>query len=199
MSLARLTTIGVEKYLNAKNLSLFDNFSLPIGVDKENVVNAIMLECDELEILYSDADFFRHAITSWSVLHFENWTKMWNVLNTDYNPLENYDRMEDWTDTRNEEMTGTISDNNNAENTSQISAYNVSEFTDSNKIISTNAGNSNSSTKSNETVTRKGRAHGNIGVTTSQQMLMAEIEVSKINFYNFVAEEFKKQFCVMVY
>lgn len=47
---------------------------------------------------------------------------------------------------------------------------------------------------------RESRIHGNIGVTTSQQMLEQEIEVApKLNIINLMIESFKKRFCIMVW
>ena len=43
-------------------------------------------------------------------------------------------------------------------------------------------------------------AFGNIGVTTSQQMLEAELEIApKLNVFNFIIESFKNRFCLQVY
>ena len=43
-------------------------------------------------------------------------------------------------------------------------------------------------------------AYGNIGVTTSQDMLTQEMEVAKIiNVMNIIIESFKNRFCIMVY
>ena len=43
-------------------------------------------------------------------------------------------------------------------------------------------------------------AYGNIGVTTSQEMLTQEMEVAKIiNVMNIIIESFKNRFCIMVY
>lgn len=45
-----------------------------------------------------------------------------------------------------------------------------------------------------------GHLYGNIGVTTSQQMLQAELDLrSKVNIYDVIAEMFYKEFCVYVY
>lgn len=42
--------------------------------------------------------------------------------------------------------------------------------------------------------------HGNIGVTTSQQMLESELEIApKINTINYVVNSFKMRFCILVY
>ena len=46
---------------------------------------------------------------------------------------------------------------------------------------------------------RSGRAHGNIGVTTSQQMLQAEWEVARLNIYEEAADMFLSEFCIYVY
>ena len=44
------------------------------------------------------------------------------------------------------------------------------------------------------------RIHGNIGVTTSQQMLTQEIEVApKLNIMNYMIDSFKNRFCVLVW
>lgn len=42
--------------------------------------------------------------------------------------------------------------------------------------------------------------HGNIGVTTSQQMLESELDLApKINTINYVVNSFKMRFCILVY
>lgn len=42
--------------------------------------------------------------------------------------------------------------------------------------------------------------HGNIGVTTSQQMLESELEISpKLNTINYIINSFKMRFCILVY
>lgn len=47
--------------------------------------------------------------------------------------------------------------------------------------------------------TRTGRAHGNIGVTTSQQMIQSERDLVVFNLYDMIAESFIENFCLMVY
>lgn len=47
--------------------------------------------------------------------------------------------------------------------------------------------------------TRTGRAHGNIGVTTSQQMIQSERDLVVFNLYDVIAESFIENFCLMVY
>ena len=54
--------------------------------------------------------------------------------------------------------------------------------------------------RSDETSKHDGHLYGNIGVTTSQQMLNAELDLrAKVNIYDVIAEMFYREFCVYVY
>lgn len=51
-----------------------------------------------------------------------------------------------------------------------------------------------------DNASRESHIHGNIGVTTSQQMLQSELEISeKLNIYDYIVQEFKRRFCILVY
>ena len=142
-------------------------------------------------------------------IYLDKWNKLYNVLNSEYNPIENYNRVENTTinntgnETTNENinnsevLTGGHTNNNTNENTHKVSAFNDENFSnDSNDInnstdefiynneTKTNTG-TNTSTKtnsgSNET---HSTISGNIGVTTTQQMIVSEIELRKYNIVN---------------
>lgn len=46
---------------------------------------------------------------------------------------------------------------------------------------------------------REHRAYGNIGVTTTQQMIQQEREVIQFDIYKYIVDDFKSEFCVMIY
>ena len=50
-----------------------------------------------------------------------------------------------------------------------------------------------------EFVTHSYTEYGNIGVTTTQQMLQAQRDLAMFNIFDVIAKDFIKQFCVMVY
>ena len=51
-----------------------------------------------------------------------------------------------------------------------------------------------------ENITRNNHTSGNIGVTTSQQMLEQEIEIAaKLNIMQIIVDSFKDRFCLLVY
>lgn len=196
---SRLTLIGLLKYDDG----LFDNLRLPDGVDKTAFTNTLLLDYGMLGVIYPDFYFMRDiAIPAWCDKWQESLRQTWNALNSDYNPIENYDRQEHWTDspdiTRSEsgnnESTMTGNENSNAYG--DVSAYNSSEYQAQDRTRSDSSNTSNgknnysSSNRETGTTTHDGRIHGNIGVTTSQQMIESELKLRKQSFYGYAATLF---------
>lgn len=93
----RISLWGLHQYRN----DILDGLVLPNPLDQtdiNNIKNNILMETAELELYYTDPDFLKFAITTWSTKMVPNWTRIMNALNAEYNPIENYDRMEHWTD-----------------------------------------------------------------------------------------------------
>lgn len=231
MSLAKITLIGQETRLKLEKKSVFDLFTLPDGIDRDTCVDNIILECGEFETLYSDPFFMRTAIGTWSNKHYRTFEKWITALNLEYDPLENYDRKEDWTDTGNRQNTLDFTDDTTTTTTGktttegsseqngftedQVSAFDSSSYQESEKHIvdtdenhgdevnSTNEmkNSSKQNTEGNEDSenVHNGRIHGNIGVTTSQQMLQAEIDISRFNIIQEITNLFMSELCITVY
>lgn len=100
MSLAKLTMISFNSYLQQmyEGQTLFDLLTLPDGINKDDLIDNIILQGGEYEVLYSDPVFMREAIGSWSRKCYNTFLRWITAQNIEYNPLENYDRMEDWSD-----------------------------------------------------------------------------------------------------
>lgn len=122
MSIMKMTMLGLENGLKVDNESIFDLLTLPDGIDKDDLVDNIILEGGEFEVLYADPHFFRQAVYTWSRKHYRTFEKWITALNIEYNPLENYDRFEDWTDTGKE-----ISNKKNNDTMSSNGTNNVDE------------------------------------------------------------------------
>lgn len=195
MATAKLTLLGIESDLNYYGKSLFDSLKLPDGFEKDDIVNQILLDCGEFEVLYPSADFLTEAIGLWGKRWYRTFDKWLTALNIEYAPLENYDRTEE----RSNEYSnkGSNSSSSDITGVDKVSAFDSSDFVNRNmsETNSNNSGNT-SDTGSN---TEKVRAHGNIGVTTSQQMLEAELKLAGWNLTKQIVDVFKQEFCIMVY
>ena len=62
-----------------------------------------------------------------------------------------------------------------------------------------NSGNRTLTTDDDATRTRTQLEQGNIGVTQVQDMIDAERRVAAFSIEEFIAEAFKKQFCLMIW
>lgn len=214
--MAMLTIMGMYDYDN----TIFDSLTLPEGLDRTSAIDSIVLECAELECLYPSVPFLKRAIGIWSATMQSSFNRVWSAVNLDYNPIENYDRQEQETTTGMRQHSGkdtttgsntdthTISDSGSVNN--KIAGFDSTTLVDHDSGTSTRTG-SDSLTGSETTElthgekiddsgSRTSRIHGNIGVTTSQQMLESELDlVPRLNFYRYLAEEFKRRFCILVY
>ena len=166
--------------------------------------------------MYADPDFMKDAIGMFSDTWqptFERWVK---ALAIEYNPLENYDRKEDWSDTRNASESGSTSGSSSSSTsgttssttTNKVSAYDAGDAlttrdqaqtygADGSSSSGTSSGTSSS--KTSEGAKHDGRIHGNIGVTTSQTMLLSELDLGYWNIYEKITDLFLTHFVLPVY
>lgn len=228
---ATVSLLGLKRL----NDGILGELVVPAGVDVELVKDNLLAETAELEVIYPDAIFMQAMIGRWSAKELPIWERLYKTTLLEYNPIENYDRMEEWTeaeDTKKNteaDATGTSRTDTDGTSTKQsntdgvindqkyVSAYNETDFTPTERdnntqnekneseqkdvgtvAVKTSAENTMDET-GNRNLLRKGRAHGNIGVTTSQQMIEAERDVALYNIIDVIINSFKNRFCLQVY
>lgn len=182
MSVAKMTLIG---FYNAfeDSYPLFEFLELPEGIDKDLFINTLLLEAGEFEVIYDDPDFFRNAISIWGRKWQRTFEKWYNALQVQYDPLNNYDRTEEWTT-----KTDSKSDSDSTANRSSYDSASLQPYT-----------SMNDSGTFDGTEVKTGRAYGNIGVTTSQQMLESELNLQEWNLYQHMIDLFKTELLIPIY
>lgn len=196
---ATLTIMGMYEWDN----TLFDGMALPNNVSRETMIDNILLETAELECIYPSAPFFKLALNMWSAMEVEKWTKLEATQNYEYDPIENYSRIEEWSDTVTATGTGTAKGKNTGSNQNRMEVwgYNSTTSVPQNMATANNTDNiENTSTASSEqSGTHTGKIHGNIGVTTTQKMIQEERKVLDWDIHHYIIDEFKRRFCILVY
>lgn len=208
MSSSRLTLIGLYNYDN----TIFDNLTLPSGITKPTLVNNILMRGAEFEVFYPDADFIKFSIGAWATKWQPTFQRWIDALAIEYEPLENYNRIEDWTDTddgtgsRTGSGTGETSGTTGSTTTHRVSADDAGDqFTakDQDELHGTDSSSTSTTsqedTSNHNTGEHHGRIHGNIGVTTSQQMLISELDLGYWNIYEKITDLFLTEFVIPVY
>ena len=286
---AKMSIAGLYEY----DPSIFDNFHVPEHMVGDNIqpyydvdlyISRIIFEAMDLELVYPNPAYMKKAIQLWSLGKRNVWNKMAEALTVYYNPIENYNRSETWTDTdtRTENWTdtekrsegwshggsfgdtGTV-DVKRTDNLKQKTVTkNDTDMTDTTEVdgeevnsamaYNTDTWKNNTKTKTDNTtdrhvvtdndveqttdntgtqdtkttnnlhhsveengltdwdgtvgrtgstggsVTHSGNVSGNIGVTTSQQMVTQEMELRKQNqLIDIVVRDFIETFCILVY
>ena len=196
---ATLSVLGLFNW----DSSIFDGFYLPDTVDAETLRNLIFSETAELEVLYSNPTIFNLILRSWSKSRLEDWKRVESALNAEYSPIENYNRTETHSDvyTRNLTESGESTSESTSADTAKKAAFNADT------LVNTDSTSGNATGKDNHSTAYSGgdsrqitiNAHGNIGVTTNQRMIAAELEIRRKNLYDIILNEFIDKFCLGVY
>ena len=150
--------------------TILAGMQLPTGMTHDILDPDLLSQCAELEILYPDPDVFKTVLAAWSAHRLPSWQRMLDVAQMDYNPIENYDRQEDLS--IKEYAAGY---NPNVQGVDPAMVQQAEQDHDN-------------------------RIHGNIGVTTSQQMVMQELALApELDVYTFIIQDFKNRFCIPLY
>lgn len=150
------------------NSSLFGELDVPEGVDKDTLVNNMLAETAELEILYPNPLTMQAFIGIWSHKELPIWERLYSTTKLEYNPIDNYNRVEKWTEdedtAHNTDSESTATSRTQSEGTSKqdsdgeidnstnhfTSAYNETDFTP------TGMDNETQQTRNNTTQTDEG-------------------------------------------
>ena len=208
-------------FVNLWNLSehtLFDDITLPTGKytsytadgtaveqtiqpDKEILINSIMDEVAELQPLTIDPDVMKMKIKNFFLKYQVSFEHLISMNLVWYSPIENTDRYEYRKDSRKTDTTSndiqTASLKHQGIN--KVSTYDSDTLRDNEGVETEDSNTFNGSRSGN--ITDGGdvnvHTHGNIGVTTNQQMLTQELEFwSRFSFYKIVAERFMFELCL---
>lgn len=197
----KLTLIGLYNYTEG---AIFQGVNVPEGIQKALFISRLLLTRGEFGVLYPDPEFFQEAARIWSDTWAPEFDKIYAALSDEYNPLHNFDRYEEYTDTEGKERSGSSSANSSSSSESEdkVSAYNESTYQPDS--MGTTSAESTTAATSEETEDRNlshtGHLYGNIGVTTSQQMLEAEVQLRlNTKMIDIMCDRFAQELLILTY
>ena len=187
--MATISVLGLYNW----DPTLFDEMVMPEYTDKNGVhfvldrdtmIDSILIELGELETLFPDAEKMKEIIGIWSRRREPSWSRMYRVLIEDYDPFVNIRRTEHREITQDRDLKGSYKGKVNGWNSTAAVDRDASDTTDTGTI------------KTTEDYTLEGDS----AITDAQDVMKKEIEVRKTyNMYDIIIEEFKRRFCLMVY
>lgn len=210
--------------------TLFDDMVLPEDLDDEDgvvrklITDDIILRHGDTPLFIPEPTVMKYYIQSWSLKMLPVFQRMWNACIAEYDPIENYNRSEYRTETTEDTMgntrtldtTNTVDGEVNESGTdtteNSVSAENVTTFEPDNKsvrtpdlktendVTTTDSGTITDDGSYDGSLTIDSNIHGNIGVTTSQQMLEQELAlVPKLDIIRIISDSWAAEFCLAVY
>lgn len=200
MAQPTLSIAGLYKF----NEHLFDDMYIPDSLDRDTVVASIIMETEGLEALYVDVPFMMDAIKYWSITMRHKWDKLVASMNFEYNPIWNKDgtRTHIETEDKSSERDETVADSTASTSNNFGAGFNTtSGLTNRERDTVQNYGQVKTDDDLKESTKRESKdiEQGNIGVTSTQQLIKEEREVADINIYSIIAKDFKHKFCIQVY
>ena len=206
-----IKTIEAELNLKIPAQSITDTWSFgedsKVTFDKNVLLATIYNRANSFCVLYPDPDYFKMMSDNWWSKWKDNFYKWFEVMQAEYNPIENYDRQEKWhddiTDDNEVNQTGTVKTGGTNTSETTKSSYDSSSYQPLQKVTdtldTTDTRNLKDTVDNDRDIDHEGRIHGNIGTMTTQDMATQELNLRYNNVYNMISDCFVKDLLIAVY
>ena len=252
---ATMDLIAMYNYDN----TILDLMQIPEALDRQTLIDNLLMESAELEILYSNGDFLKQAIGSWSAKNVHVWQELYDTTQYEYNPIwnkdgtiieletrnlagsdhttDNTDRIDNlqdkdtrnYTDTETRDLNDLVTRNLNDSNTHSVYGFNSSTAAPESKDEGTQGGTNNTAYTGTDTMAHTGTdtidhsgrqdidrtmhkattdtgtvkhertEQGNIGLTSTQELIEKQRSVVLFNIMDVIIKDFIQRFCIGVY
>lgn len=178
------------------NVDMFDDCSVPDGLDMARVRGAIVMRCGLLTPLFNEPMTQRNATQQFFFENQWNFEQLLKVIEAEYNPVENV--FEDSHETVKRDNKHDHVTTHGKETENKISAENVSYYSpDSTVVEGGTTGTEITEDDTQETTTSR---HGNIGVTSAQKLINESLDlIDRLNPYRFIADLYEKELIIGLY
>lgn len=218
-----MSLLGMYNYDN----SILDLLALPEELDSNVVKDNLLMETAELELLYTNFGFMRQAIGSWSAKQLPIWNELYATTQYEYNPIWNKDGTIEETITRDlattddltitddltDEQTRNLAGTNDSTNTGYVYGFNSStdapadksvvdqDTTDTGTVTDTHTGTRthDRDTTDTGTITTTRTEQGNIGLTSTQELIRQQRDTVTFNIIDVIIKDFIDRFCLRIY
>lgn len=88
--MATMSPLGLYRW----DETIFDLMQIPQELDKPTLIDNLLAETAELEVLYPNPVVFKNLVGVWSAKQLDIWNRLYATTQYEYNPIENYNRLE---------------------------------------------------------------------------------------------------------
>ena len=215
--------IGMYNY----DKTVLDLMQIPEALDRDAFIDNLLMETAEMELLYNNVGFLKQAIGSWSAKNITVWNSLYDTTQYEYNPIWNKDGHTLETETRDLAGSDHTTDNTDRvdnlqdketrdlddDTTHSVYGFNSSTSAPESKDVGNYNGTDtydhtgrqdidrtfDKATTDTGTITHERTEQGNIGLTSTQQLIQEQREVVKLNLMDIIIKDFIQRFCIGIY
>lgn len=183
---------------------LLDDMTFPAGLDPDTVKSAIVQACAPFEVLIPQPALCREWLKYFSLRRAPVWDKLYQTTVQEYDILSDSEYTD--TDTGKDNVTRTPDITTEGQNggsdtiEEQVSAFNSSDYANRQKQTTTLGTTNKAHTSGTEkTDTTKNLTHTSSGRHTSAADLMRKERDAVFDVVEYIANDVKENFCIMVY
>lgn len=192
--------------------TLLDEMALPTQVNRDDFLGRLMIDVGESEVCITNPRIMKIAIGVWSRGKLPMWNKLAAILDYDYHPIWNVDGETVHTGSNSNDRTygrergQTIETEEDSTTTGYISADNSENWSNDTKTDYDMDRSEELEETISDTEKQKGsdtwtdKRTGNIGVTTTQQMMREEKDFwENYDIVGYIINQFAHEFLLLVY
>ena len=197
--------LGLYNYDN----TIFDDLTVPAGIDKNLVQNTLMMETADLEVMQPDPVIMRQVLGWFSARRLDAWTRVYTALSSKYQADTDVEVTEtrtpdlSYNETRTPDLTTTGQNTGADTTTTKRAGFNAGNLETAEQMeTSLGTGNTIHST-GNETTDRKETGYETKTTTgrnqAAQDLISKELQLAMTDTVEYIVKDIRRNFCLLVY
>lgn len=189
--------------------TIFDDLTVPAGIDKNLVQNTLMMETADLEVLQPDPVIMRQVLGWFSQRRLDAWTRVYTALSSKYQADTDVEVTEtrtpnlSYNETRTPDLTTTGQNNGADTTTTKRAGFNAGNL-ETAEQMETSLGTGNTIHSTGNETTDRTETGSETKTTTgrhqaAQDLISKELQLAMTDMVEYIVKDIRRNFCLLVY
>ena len=202
---------GTVSFLGLYNYdrTIFDDLTVPAGIDKNLVQNTLMMETADLEVMQPDPVIMRQVLGWFSQRRLDAWTRVYTALSSKYQADTDVEVTEtrtpnlSYNETRTPDLTTTGQNNGADTTTTKRAGFNAGNL-ETAEQMETSLGTGNTIHSTGNETTDRTETGSETKTTTgrhqaAQDLISKELQLAMTDTVEYIVKDIRRNFCLLVY
>ena len=202
---------GTVSFLGLYNYdrTIFDDLTVPAGIDKNLVQNTLMMETADLEVLQPDPVIMRQVLGWFSQRRLDAWTRVYTALSSKYQADTDVEVTEtrtpnlSYNETRTPDLTTTGQNTGADTTTTKRAGFNAGNL-ETAEQMETSLGTGNTIHSTGNETTDRTETGSETKTTTgrhqaAQDLIAKELQLAMTDTVEYIVKDIRRNFCLLVY